>query len=333
MSTTHLSPDQGVATAADLARLERKLDVLADQTALLVERQQFLSHLYDDMMPIARLMLGTATETLGDLERRGYVAYGRELLHLVDNIVAAYPPEAVHELADNVVQILDVVRRLTQPDVLAMAEGAAGAVQDGDRAKPLGVVGMLRATTGDDDVRRGLAVALSALREIGRAAGKEARGGEGQRRVNPLLGAKRNLGGGRQTAAPHAGATRREASAPRAPGSATPGPTSPPAAVPSLVIAGVTFSADGFLADPHSWTEDIARQVASHLGISSLADRHWVVIHFAREDYLATGASPNIRRLTTGSGVSTKELYQLFPKAPAKAAAMIAGIPKPVGCI
>jgi TusE/DsrC/DsvC family sulfur relay protein len=333
MATTP-TPHAHVVTAADLTRLEHKIDVLADQTALLVERQQFLSHLYEDMMPIARLMLGTATETLGDLERRGYVAYGRELLHLIDNIVSAYPPEAVHELADNVVQILDVVRRLTQPDVLAMAEGAAEAVQGGERAKPLGVVGMLRATTGDDDVRRGLAIALGALREIGRAAGKEARDGEGHRRLNPLIGAKRNLGGGHHAPGARPATTARAASATRGATQSTSAATPPsrPAA-PSVSIPGVVFTADGFLEDPHTWTEDIAQQIAAHLGISPLGDRHWVVIRFAREDFLTTGASPNIRRLTTGSGVSTKELYHLFPKAPAKATAMIAGIPKPVGCI
>ena len=32
-------------------------------------------------------------------------------------------------------------------------------------------------------------------------------------------------------------------------------------------------------------------------------------------------------------GVSIKELYQLFPKGPAKLAAKIGGIPKPRGCI
>jgi dissimilatory sulfite reductase related protein len=40
-----------------------------------------------------------------------------------------------------------------------------------------------------------------------------------------------------------------------------------------------------------------------------------------------------VRVLGKTSGVTVKELYQLFPKGPAKMAARIAGIPKPRGCI
>ena len=39
------------------------------------------------------------------------------------------------------------------------------------------------------------------------------------------------------------------------------------------------------------------------------------------------------RKLGKASGVQTKELFKLFPKGPAKLAAMVAGIPKPKGCI
>ena len=42
---------------------------------------------------------------------------------------------------------------------------------------------------------------------------------------------------------------------------------------------------------------------------------------------------PSIRSLGKESGVPIKELYQLFPKGPAKLAAKIGGIPKPKGCI
>ena len=46
-----------------------------------------------------------------------------------------------------------------------------------------------------------------------------------------------------------------------------------------------------------------------------------------------TGTGPTVRVLGKTSGVTVRELYQLFPKGPAKVAAKIAGIPKPRGCI
>ena len=52
-----------------------------------------------------------------------------------------------------------------------------------------------------------------------------------------------------------------------------------------------------------------------------------------REAYLRDGQAPSIRSLGKTSGVPIKELYQLFPKGPAKLAAKIGGIPKPHGCI
>ena len=45
------------------------------------------------------------------------------------------------------------------------------------------------------------------------------------------------------------------------------------------------------------------------------------------------GDPSTVRVLGKTSGVSVKELYELFPKGPAKMAARIAGIPKPKGCI
>jgi tRNA 2-thiouridine synthesizing protein E len=52
-----------------------------------------------------------------------------------------------------------------------------------------------------------------------------------------------------------------------------------------------------------------------------------------RTEYAEKGTGPTVRVLGKTSGVTVKELYQLFPKGPAKIAAKIAGIPKPRGCI
>jgi len=75
------------------------------------------------------------------------------------------------------------------------------------------------------------------------------------------------------------------------------------------------------------------RELAHAEGIDELTDQHWTVIHFMRSEYFAKGTGPTVRALGKSSGVSVKELYQLFPKGPAKMAARIAGIPKPKGCI
>jgi tRNA 2-thiouridine synthesizing protein E len=103
----------------------------------------------------------------------------------------------------------------------------------------------------------------------------------------------------------------------------------------TATLAGtpVELDAEGFLADASAWNDDIARAIAAQEGIPDLTDRHWQVVRFMREAYLSTGQAPSIRTLGKESGVPIKELYQLFPKGPAKLAAKIGGIPKPRGCI
>jgi TusE/DsrC/DsvC family sulfur relay protein len=100
-----------------------------------------------------------------------------------------------------------------------------------------------------------------------------------------------------------------------------------------IADAPVDLDAECFLTDPEQWNEQIAQAIARDNGIAELSDRHWLVVRFMRERYLASGTAPSIRSLGKESGVPVKELYQLFPKGPAKLAANIGGIPKPKGCI
>jgi len=100
-----------------------------------------------------------------------------------------------------------------------------------------------------------------------------------------------------------------------------------------LTYHDLALDAEGFLQKPEQWTDEIAHEIAGENGIAELTDKHWQVVRFMRAKYLETGAAPTIRTLGKDSGVAIKELYQLFPKGPAKLAAKIGGIPKPHGCI
>lgn len=105
--------------------------------------------------------------------------------------------------------------------------------------------------------------------------------------------------------------------------------------MPTATYAGTTveLNDEGFFADPSQWTEAMAPEIARTQGLDGLNDDQWKVIRFMRSEFDSKGTAPSVRILGKTSGVPVKELYQLFPKGPAKMAAKIAGVPKPHGCI
>lgn len=94
----------------------------------------------------------------------------------------------------------------------------------------------------------------------------------------------------------------------------------------------VHVDVEGYLTDPTEWDESLADTLAANIGIE-LTDRHWSAIRFARSDYQSMGETPTLRRIGTAGGIATKEMFELFPKKPAKKLAYVAGLPKPVGCV
>jgi tRNA 2-thiouridine synthesizing protein E len=105
--------------------------------------------------------------------------------------------------------------------------------------------------------------------------------------------------------------------------------------VTTKTIAGVDVAVndEGFFEQPDVWTKEMAVELAKEAGIDELTPAHWQVIEFMRKEFYEKGTGPTVRVMGKNSGVSVKEIYELFPKGPAKMAARIAGIPKPKGCI
>mgnify|MGYP001063161950 CR=1 FL=1 len=105
--------------------------------------------------------------------------------------------------------------------------------------------------------------------------------------------------------------------------------------MPTKNIAGVEvqINDEGFMTNPAEWTKEIAVEIAKEEGIPELTETHWKVIDFCRANAESTGAVPTLRAITNGSGVSTKEVFALFPKGPAKKVAKISGLGKPEGCV
>lgn len=101
----------------------------------------------------------------------------------------------------------------------------------------------------------------------------------------------------------------------------------------TTVLENVSLNDEGFMTDPNEWTQEIAEAIARGEGIEVLTGDHWKIIDFCRETGLESGSAPTLRQITTGTNVTTKELFQLFPKGPAKKVAKISGLGKPEGCV
>ena len=104
--------------------------------------------------------------------------------------------------------------------------------------------------------------------------------------------------------------------------------------MPSTTIAGrtVDINEEGFLTNPTQWDESLGAELAKLIGVD-MSDRHWEAIRFLRTDFAAKGETPTLRRVATAGNFPTKELFELFPKKPAKKMAYVSGLPKPKGCV
>jgi tRNA 2-thiouridine synthesizing protein E len=97
-------------------------------------------------------------------------------------------------------------------------------------------------------------------------------------------------------------------------------------------MSTVHVDAEGFLTQYDEWSEELAGELASRIGIA-LTDEHWKAIRFLRQDYLTHGETATLRRVSTLAGIPIKQLFVLFPGKPAKKMAYVAGLPKPRGCV
>ena len=89
----------------------------------------------------------------------------------------------------------------------------------------------------------------------------------------------------------------------------------------------VYFDSDGFLWDFQDWSEELAEIMAHEGGLGQLSETHWKVLRFIREFYSNTGRAPRNRPMKESTGLSMREIEELFPGGIKLGALRIAGLP------
>ena len=101
----------------------------------------------------------------------------------------------------------------------------------------------------------------------------------------------------------------------------------------------VELTGSGFLVNANHWSESVAEALAirSHI---RLTEAHWEILRFLRDYYSKYQHLPNARMFVKAvqkqfgeEKGNSRYLHGLFPEGPVRYACLIAGLPKPPGCL
>lgn len=171
MATRELESLSQTADLADTVRLLRRLVEVAPTLERLLVGLTAISEFIDDAAPMGTDVMAMVTDRLAVAEQKGYFAFASAAGGVAERVVANFDERDVELFGDNIVVILETLREVTQPEMLAFVNRALTAVKfeqtavAAEPAEPPSLWSLLREIR-DPEVRRGMARALHTLRAV-----------------------------------------------------------------------------------------------------------------------------------------------------------------------
>ena len=167
LTTEQLEEVQEYVDLGDLLRLLKRLLRNGRNIEKMLDQLESLMDLAQTVGPLTDQAFEKATDLLQEAEHKGYFGFARGGMQIADNVVTSFSEDDVKKLGDNVVLILNVVKDMTQPEIMSLIRNIVSGVED-EIAKPVNtslpaLLGQMR----DPDVRRGMALTMRVLRVVG----------------------------------------------------------------------------------------------------------------------------------------------------------------------
>ncbi len=167
LATEQLEEVQEYVDLGDLLRLLKRLLRNGRNFETMLDQLESLMDLLQTLGPLTDSAFCKAVEITAEAERKGYFAFAKGGMKIADNIVTSFTEDDVQRLGDNVVLILNVVKSMTQPDIMTFVHNTL-LVAEKEMEKPVdtSLLGLLRQMN-DPAVRRGLAQTMRVLHVVG----------------------------------------------------------------------------------------------------------------------------------------------------------------------
>lgn len=171
ITTEQLEEVQEYVDLGDLLRLFKRLLRNGRNIEAMLDQLESVMDLVQTIGPLTDSAFSKAVELLTEAERKGYFAFAQGGMKIADNIVTSFSQDDVKALGDNVVLILNVVKDMTQPQIMSFIRTLVSAAEQ-EVAKPIdtSLLALLRQMS-DPAVRRGLTQTMRVLRVVGAQSG------------------------------------------------------------------------------------------------------------------------------------------------------------------
>lgn len=167
LATRELEEVKDYLDLAELVRLLKKVIRQRPQIEMALDTLDSVTDMLDTSRPVIMEGFARATTLMEELERKGYFTFASGGLRLADNVVTSFSEEDVNRLGDNIVLILNVVKDLTQPEIMTFVRNTITAAEQ-EVTQPVNTsLGSILRQMQDPAVRRGLALTLRILRVVG----------------------------------------------------------------------------------------------------------------------------------------------------------------------
>jgi len=171
LASRELEAIQEWVEPADMMRLLRRILRNTNNIEEGMAKYESMMEFISDLGPLTTEAFMKLLETMEEYEKRGYFEFVGAGMGVIDRIVTGYSKDDIEALGDNVVDMLDIIKDLTQPEMLAMADRLLEVVARQQRVEELepqdpptlfGLVKLMR----DPEVRRGLGRALRTFKAV-----------------------------------------------------------------------------------------------------------------------------------------------------------------------
>lgn len=130
------------------------------------DRLEAIMGVADEAELLGKQVFNFTVEELNRLERQGYFGFAREGWVILQRIVTEFSEGDVQALGDNIVTILTTIRNMTQPEIMALANNAIGAIQEDIPETTKVSIWTIVRELGDPKVRRGMVRMMNLLKAL-----------------------------------------------------------------------------------------------------------------------------------------------------------------------